>query len=501
MRRRQRTALLPFGIIAVLLVLSTWSCFTLREDGEDADAGNEAGQDSTFADQRGPDTGRDAPAETSPGLDDASQDAGEHDADSSVDTGPYDATLDSPAEAGMRDASADADSGMSDADADAAAVTAVPGCDLRGTQPGAAWPMGGYCPSHRHRSPFHGPHNGLSLAWTTPLTGPVAQSGVAIAADGTIYAPTTDGLFALDPDGGAVRWHFANGNYHDTPGITRDGTLRFGDVTGDVWLLAPDGSTIGLPVSLSNGTRTGPTIGGGGDLYFSDTSSSIDALAANGEGEWSVRAAGGNSDQSRPTITGDGTIVVGTDAPSVEALWPDGGVRWVDPFDASFTFASVSAAPVVAPDGTLIVAATGTGSSVHAFAPSDGKLLWSWSAGTVITGLSVGDDGTIAAALDSAGLQTLTPDGGVGAKVAAPNNCASPLLDADGWIFLACSGTGVLAIDPALNERWSLPLAAGQPWTVMDVMSLGADGTLYVSLSGLVNDAGVTYSTVMAVGD
>jgi len=65
-----------------------------------------------------------------------------------------------------------------------------------GLQPGAPWPMRGYCPPHLGRSPVTGAQR-ASLRWAVVTGGPVLSSP-AVAADGTVYVGSSDGpLYAL----------------------------------------------------------------------------------------------------------------------------------------------------------------------------------------------------------------------------------------------------------------------------------------------------------------
>src|SRR5438477_277034 len=56
--------------------------------------------------------------------------------------------------------------------------------DMNGLQPGAAWPMLGYCPTRLGRSPRVGPQSN-GVRWTTTIGSPL-HGGASIAADGTI---------------------------------------------------------------------------------------------------------------------------------------------------------------------------------------------------------------------------------------------------------------------------------------------------------------------------
>jgi hypothetical protein len=485
-----------------VFAIAATACFDLRQDDLAGDAGPDAAAN---------DGGVDATLDASDGGVDATLDASEgavHVGDGGVD-GTLDAG-DGDASPGL-DANADAEASVAEAGGRDVDVgdTSVVGCVLTGAQPGAAWPMEGYCPTHRHRSPFHGPHDPALVhpVWSSPTVGDV-HAGPSIAADGTVYVSAADAVYAFEPIAGHTRWTFPVGKPYvpDTPGIGRDGTVYVGDSTPKVWALAPDGGgSIGTPLTLSEATRTGPTIAGNGDLYFSLSTPEIDDVIPGGPLRRTlVPVANGNADGSRTTFGPDGVIFVGTNAPSVQAFAPDGGPLWARVFDASAgintTFAQGGTPPALSPDGTVVAALT-IPSELHAFAADSGKERWSWPLGSrFVLGVSIADDGTIYASLND-GVYALAPDGdaGAGNPFLSVGDCTWPLIDADGWLFVACAGSGIYGIDPTHTQQWRVTLNEGAQWAPADGPSLGADGTLYLAVMGASDDAGGDHGVVVAV--
>jgi outer membrane protein assembly factor BamB len=58
----------------------------------------------------------------------------------------------------------------------------------------------------------------------------------------------------------------------------------------------------------------------------------------------------------------------------------------------------------------------------------------------------------------------------------APIGAASPVVAADGTIYLGSTGTKFIAVDPSGNMKWTLGFGAG----VEDGATIGTDGTIYV---------------------
>jgi outer membrane protein assembly factor BamB len=137
----------------------------------------------------------------------------------------------------------------------------VTGCgDTAGYQSGAALATHGYCETRPFRTPYQGPSTQPSPAWTFGLG--TAFTGLAIAADGTIYSGTTaNQLYALNPDG-TQRWVALLPNpVADSPSIGRDGTVyvsTYAYPTTHVVAVDPANGMIKWSQELNN-TRGGGT--------------------------------------------------------------------------------------------------------------------------------------------------------------------------------------------------------------------------------------------------
>lgn len=125
------------------------------------------------------------------------------------------------------------------------------------------------------------------IRWTfQPGEGIEFSGGPAVAADGTIYITSQEGLlYALDPDGGPL-WQ--------------------------TQLAAPSVET--------------PALGPEGEVYVSDKEAGLSAVAPTGELLWRFRSEAGTIATSGPMVAPDGTVYypVGT---ALQAVSPDGTSR------------------------------------------------------------------------------------------------------------------------------------------------------------------------------
>ncbi len=93
-----------------------------------------------------------------------------------------------------------------------------------------------------------------SLKWKYDTNTSIADGGVAIAADGTVYAnlgiateDTPSGVVALDPDG-SVKWTYAaiEASVQTTPMIDNRGYIHFIDAQATYYILKADGTLFSI---------------------------------------------------------------------------------------------------------------------------------------------------------------------------------------------------------------------------------------------------------------
>jgi len=203
---------------------------------------------------------------------------------------------------------------------------------------------------------FYAIHPDGTLAWSYDA-GVTIDGPPAIAPDGTIYFPSTDYLYAVDPTG-ALKWHIPGRSEYPlggAPAIGSDGTIYVNTNDGALHAFAADGTfkwkfeTPGIVMDVPSS----PAIGRDGTIYFGgrgewqDKGGYFYAVHPDGSLKWQFFAG---CDQTAPTIGGDGTIYFGSDwCGAIHAVRPNGTAKWsyYNIFDYART------APVIAPDGTL----------------------------------------------------------------------------------------------------------------------------------------------------
>jgi hypothetical protein len=432
-----------------------------------------------------------------PGAEDAGstmdatvQDASGTDAGPHVDAGGADAAMDSaapPFDAGPLDGS-------------------VPGCDLGGLLAGSPWPMNGYCPARRARSPIVGPPKPLH-SWVQPL-GEAAGflwSAPVLGADGTVFVTAgNDYVAAFTPDGTPL-WEHAlpgtpGGLLEIAPALAADHTLRVIDFNAALYFVVPiDGGTAtATPLPGGQAGEGELTIVSGGASYFGDQDGYIDAVTAGAQTIWRTPASSNESDYIG--VNAAGAIFSGYSGAGayLAEVSPDGGALvWSSGTIGGDRLTQVS----VAVDQTVRAASY---SNVYSFDPSraeDAGLVWVRGLAQN-EGIAVSDDGWTYATTGSG-----PPDGGpsgvygydpTGATVvaAAGENCSAPIVDAAQNVYAFCDGT-VAAFSPHLAAPlWSVDLGTTFPayagMMLDDTVVLGQNGDVYFTANAPLPDGGTT---------
>jgi hypothetical protein len=384
---------------------------------------------------------------------------------------------DAGVDATVADGSADAT--ISDAPADVASPDAavfdgaVEGCNMHGLEPGAPYPMVGYCPSHRFRSPMRGPKASPTLVWNVTSPGDIVAEPI-VSRDGTIYVSSRNAsLYALAPDGGA-RWTFTvpYDAGADAAGSSVSGSVALA-ADSTVWVMAREPALALYALSPVDGHVVGTravsdsesalTIGPDGTIYYTGVGEDLVWIAP--DGTVSQAYPSGGADFTTPAIGDDGTMYVATALGEVRAIAADGGTSW-----SAQRGAGAAAYLARGPDGSLRVATN----ALYAL-QSDGGAIWSAPAPFgPIHGIAVGDDGLTVVAQQSGAPFAVSAGGASTLGSGAFTQCTQPVLDADGWSYMGCAGA-IVAFDASLKQQWSFPHAG----TLNGAPVLGANGTLY----------------------
>jgi outer membrane protein assembly factor BamB len=293
-------------------------------------------------------------------------------------------------------------------------------------------------------------------------------NGVAVAADGTLYLGSSDGLLALDP-AGTLKWTAALGEIDTTPTIAHDGSVLVTTSTlqgAVLHVVSPDGQEIWSHDGFS---PDNPTVIDDGTAYVSIPGGKLGILAADRtiagliavEPDW--RSFG-------LAIAPGGDLVTWSygnlpdDPGHLQRRSASGAWKWM---------VGVSCERVLV-DGDGVTYC-GDGAHIRAFDVA-GAELWTREG----RGVAVTHDGKLVSAVAGA-LRKYARDGQI--EWATPLVMAgAPVIDAEDTLYVDTQG-GVVAVGADGAVRWSLGASA---WYLV----LGREHELYA----------ITTTTVTAVG-
>ncbi|MBX9580345.1 MAG: PQQ-binding-like beta-propeller repeat protein, partial [Gemmataceae bacterium] len=217
-------------------------------------------------------------------------------------------------------------------------------------------------------------------AWTVEVAGPVEGGAVALGKELVAFPAGDDGVVAVDPASGEVRWRYRDLHVGATPAaaggkLFAGGTAKGGQDGAVVCLDAATGSPVWrkpAPMPAWHAAAGGPQVyvglGTGRPSEGSPTGPPAGALgcydAATGEPKWTYPAGGGVS--GRPFPRGPNTTFGSRDG-HLYMIWEGGQDRWKEPLGGP-----VAAGPVAFREGILAVTVPGRVVSVT----PDGNLKW-----------------------------------------------------------------------------------------------------------------------------
>jgi outer membrane protein assembly factor BamB len=286
--------------------------------------------------------------------------------------------------------------------------------------------------------------------------------------------------YSTADNNGAELWKFKADRLIDSdPIIGNDGTIYFGDDTGNFYALNPDGSLKWKIDDLCGTITSSPAIASDGTIYIGSWDHYLYALNSDGTLKWKFLVGIFASILGSPTIADDGTIYLGStgltngteEIGRIFAVNPDGTEKWM--YQAGY---KISSSPAIADDGTVYI---GSGDTyLYAMNP-DGTLQWRFKTGHYIKGpVSIAEDDTIYFGSYDDYLYALHPNGTMKWKIKTGSGTeTNPSIGPDGTIYVG--DDRLYAINPDGTYKWTLDLGNDED-IFQSSPAISADGTIYV---------------------
>jgi len=315
--------------------------------------------------------------------------------------------------------------------------------------------------NHTGQSDYTGPQTNTTKWIDSNMT--FSQDTCAvIGSDGTIYVSASGYLYALYPTG-IIKWVYYGGS---TPTLGKDGTI-YTIANNYLQALNTDGT---LKWEYYIIGASSPSVGADGTIYVAsyDNSGFLDpalyAINPNGTLKWNRTFSAGNM-----VISSDGTLYVGGHDNCLYALNYDGTVKW------SYNIGNEGySTPSIGSDGTVYIGTNDK--ALYAINP-DGTLKWKFIVNSNIYGTAaIASDGTIYVVNVRGILYAINPDGTQKWNYTIASCYSSPVIGADGIIYI--TGGGIFAINSNGTLKWSYTGISSNCNPVID-----SDGTLYVGTS------------------
>ncbi len=328
-------------------------------------------------------------------------------------------------------------------------------------------------------------------AWAT-ATNAAVQASPVVAADGTIFVGSTDGIFyALNPDG-TVKWTNTDPlNFVvSTAAIGSDGTLYFGSNDNMIYAVNSVDGTTKWTYTTGGAVTSSPTVAADGTIYVGSDDFSLYALNPDGTLKWHFDTL--DKIDSSPALAADGTIYIGSYDGFLYAVNPNGTQKW-----SNHLGSAVSSTPAIQNDGNIVVGCTD--SNIYSLSRVDGTTQWLYSTGGPVFGsAAIGTDGTVYIGSTDNNLYAINPGGGdlVWTSTFGGGVNSSPAIAGDGTIYVGSDDFNLYALSPTDGSQiWSV----GTGGKVISSPAIAPDGTLYFgSFDKSIYEVGSEVNTVPA---
>jgi outer membrane protein assembly factor BamB len=365
------------------------------------------------------------------------------------------------------------------------------------------------------RSHYKGPDkNQLRWVFSTGLSekhGGIETDPV-IAADGSVYTGTNNGIFyALSPEDGSIRWVFPTAfdtfAIYSSPIVDQQGLVYFGAKDGNLYALkAPKRGILAelvWSINLRTTIETSPALTPDGTLVIgTDDWAYYGITPPRGDTgpriKWRFQTQG--TLISSPVVASDGTVFVASMDGKIYALEPPKNagqpvkVRWSFSSGGRDGKGGFENAPAIDNEGTLYIG--GNDGILYALDTQTGQTKWTFDGVArsgyrtyaIFSSVAIGPDRTIYfggkdgylyAIRDQKSFFRSSPEVVWRYKL-GPGIQSSPLLAADGTVYLGDERGDFHAIRPPASGEWGTSLwNFSTKGTLISSPALAADGTLY----------------------
>lgn len=332
--------------------------------------------------------------------------------------------------------------------------------------------------------------NGPSLKWDFAI-GSRNVTGAALGSDGNIYVGSSEGLYAVSPDGKLAWQSPVLAGMHAPAVVAPDGIIYVTTSWGGFQSVNPDGTKRWDSRYGMIGFESSPTLGNG-VLYLANTVSDVWAFDPSAATPlvWELATSRAGMVNRAGALPGSASVNQARSATS-PVLGPDGNLyvprqHWLHSFGTdgterwriSPTAGSLGQA-AAGEDGTIYIGASDSGYTSKLLAvDTDGAIRWQIDVAQGVLGSVVVDKlgGVYFCSIDK--LTALTADGQVKWQFNGAGQCSSsPALTEDGTLYLGVVPNHLIAVKSDGNLKWSLLTRGTVRWPPV----IAPDGTIYAT--------------------
>jgi serine protease AprX len=332
---------------------------------------------------------------------------------------------------------------------------------------------------------------------------PEPQSGpVAYLSDGAfVSVGTSGGVMIVNPDGSErARLSLPDGPFIFSAVVGPDDTIFIASETKRVYAIGPEGAIRWRFAETDGAKFVGGIAAGASAVYAVDDWARVYALdAATGERRWTFSAARIGTTLVAPVVAPDGTVYVAAQKGQVYAISPSGDWLWGENLHMPVTLD-----PLLSPDGQRLYVTSTEGKRVVALNALTGAAIFRFSAmSRILASPALGPDGSLYVGTENRALYGLSADGRQRFlfQPSFGRFAASPVPSADGkTVYVGIEQMQLFAVDAQTGaERWRYTTAG----TIKASPALDSDGGIVIGSEGRdlvrLNAAGtVTFRTVVS---